>query len=176
MLQIVSYSHSDSSNNDNKAKYSVKEPALNGMRFPMCNFCSLWLIVYTVSHNIFSETILSTVNKVNIFITIDIPQHLRGQSLTHPPSPQAWYGALSLIPVNVSLSTTVDSDHFPPQPPLHISLYISCVLWVVEIIIKYTVTVVSHICFTWISSTSEIEIIGKQNELLARPNTQWVWN
>ena len=133
MLQIVSYSHSDSSNNDNKAKYSVKEPALNGMRFPMSNFCSLWLIVYTVSHNIFSETILSTVNKVNIFITIDIPQHLRGQSLTHPPSPQAWYGTLSLIPVNVSLSTTVDSDHFSPQPPLHISLYISCVLWVVII-------------------------------------------
>ena len=99
----------------------------------MSNFCSLWLIVYTVSHNIFSETILSTVNKVNIFITIDIPQHLRGQSLTHPPSPQALYGTLSLIPVNVSLSTTVDSDHFPPQPPLHISLYISCVLWVVII-------------------------------------------
>ena len=131
MLQIVSYSHSDSSNNDNKAKYSVKEPALNGMRFPMCNFCSLWLIVYTVSHNIFSETILSTVNKVNIFITIDIPQHLRGQSLTHPSSPQAWYGALSLIQCTCECITihTCGQRPFPPTTtPPYLIVHFMCIV------------------------------------------------
>lgn len=130
MLQIVSYSHSDSSNNDNKAKYGVviqRNQGWMGWGF-QCPIFVLCGLVYTVSHNIVSETILSTVNKANIKKKIDIPQHLRGQSLTHPPSPQAWYSALSLIHVNVSLSTPVDSDHFPPQPPLHISLYISCVL------------------------------------------------
>ena len=105
----------------------------------MSNFCSLWLIVYTVSHNIFSETILSTVNKANIFITIDIPQHLRGQSLTHPPSPH--------VHVNVSLSTLVDSDHFPPATtPPYLIVHFMCIVGSDNI--KYTVTVVSHICFT----------------------------
>ena len=147
------------------------------MRFPMSNFCSLWLIVYTVSHNIFSETILSTVNKVNIFITIDIPQHLRGQSLTHPPSPQAWYGALSLIQCTCECITihTCGQRPFPPTTtPPYLIVHFMCIVGSDNI--KYTVTVVSHICFAWISSTSEIEIIGKQRELLPRPNTQWVWN
>ena len=130
MSQIVSYSFSDSSNNDNKAKYSVvnqRNQLWLGWGFRRQIFV-LRGLVYTVSHNIVSETILSTVNKANIFITIDIPQHLRGHSLTHPPSPHAWYGALSLQHMNVSLSTPVDSDHFPHNHPSisHCTFHVYC--------------------------------------------------
>ena len=176
MLQIVSYSHSDSSNNGNKAKYSVVSQRNQlwlgwGFRYPIFALCGL---VYTVSHNIVSETILSTVNKANIFITIHIPQHLRGRSLTHPPSPQEWYGALSLIHECITVHTSGQRPFPPTTTPPYLIVHFMCIVGSDNI--KYTVTVVSHICFAWISSTSEIEIIGKQRELLARPNTQWVWN
>ena len=36
----------------------------------------------------------------------------RARSATHPPSLQTWRGALPLIHVNVTLSTTVGNDHF----------------------------------------------------------------